>query len=78
MPYGELSLRYEFDRINDGKIISGDLSMVDSTPWQGGAKVGVRTLLGRATSLDASVAYNSIGQHDLSLWEYRLYFAHAF
>ena len=78
MPYAELSVHYEFDRVNDGKVMGGDLNMEETSPWRGGAKLGIRSMLGRATSLDASVGYNSLGQSDLSIWEYRLFLAHSF
>ncbi|WP_297577505.1 autotransporter outer membrane beta-barrel domain-containing protein, partial [uncultured Deefgea sp.] len=78
MPYAELLLGYEFARVNDGKILTGDLSLLDSSPWQGGVKVGVRSLLGRSSSIDASAGYLSLGQKDLNIWELRLFLSHAF
>ncbi len=78
MPFGELSLSYAFARANDGKVMTGDLSTVETSPWVGGAKIGVRSMLSRSTTFETSAAYLSLGQGGLSVWELRLFFGHAF
>jgi len=35
VPYAELGVRYEFERPNDGQILTGDLKFATPSPWSG-------------------------------------------
>ena len=78
MPFAEIAVRYEFERANDGVIVTGDLTPVRVSPWAGGVRLGVRALVSRATMFETRVSYLSIGQKDLNVWEARLMLSHSF
>ena len=44
MPYVRAGGRYAFQRPNNGKILSGDLELVTSSPWSSNIRGGLRTL----------------------------------
>ncbi|WP_421198275.1 autotransporter domain-containing protein [Aeromonas enteropelogenes] len=78
MPYGELGLDYGFERPNDGYILTGNLDMARTQPLSGTIRVGLRALLGGATTVTASTGYLSLGQGGLSVWEWRLNLSKSF
>ena len=39
VPYIEIGARYEFDRPNDGRILTSSLTLVSSSPWSGSARL---------------------------------------
>ncbi|AOY01862.1 hypothetical protein BJP62_16265 [Jeongeupia sp. USM3] len=78
MPYADVAVKYEFERANDGMVMTGDLDYVETGAWSGAAHVGVRALWSASTMLEASLGYESIGRHDLDVWTGRLYLSHAF
>ena len=77
-PFAELGVRYEFERPNDGKILTGNLTLQDTSPWAGQARLGVRTLLSRQMFVEAGLGYLSIGQKDLDVVEGRVFLSVAF
>lgn len=78
MPYAEISVRYEFQRPNDGQVMAADLSMVDTKAWNSTARIGIRSLLAGATLIEASAANLSMNQTDLHMWELRLFLSRSF
>ncbi|MBM3115173.1 autotransporter outer membrane beta-barrel domain-containing protein [Jeongeupia naejangsanensis] len=78
MPYADVALKYEFERANDGMILTGNLSYAEASPWSGSTHAGVRMMWSNATMLEASVGYESLGQGDLDIWSGRLYLSHGF
>lgn len=78
MPFSEIAVRYDFARPNDGRIITGDLTSVRVSPWAGSIRLGVRSLISRATMFEARLGYLSVGQRDLNVWEARLMLSHYF
>jgi outer membrane autotransporter protein len=78
MPYVEAGVRYEFERPNDGRILTGNLSMAETSPWTGTMRLGVRALITPTTSIEAGYAYLSLGQSGLNIQEFKLYLSHAF
>jgi outer membrane autotransporter protein len=77
-PYAEFGLINEFERPNDGKIITGDLSEEKTSPWSGTIRTGVLTQLSPTLLIESSVGYLSLGQNGLDIWEGRLYLSFAF
>jgi hypothetical protein len=43
--YVELAARYEFERPNDGRIVTSPLTEVATSPWSGSIRTGIRSLL---------------------------------
>jgi hypothetical protein len=78
VPYIEVGVSYEFERPNDGKIMTKDLTLVDSSPWSGQVRVGVRAMFTSSTFIEAKAAYLSLGVNDLDLWEFGLFLSHGF
>jgi Autotransporter beta-domain len=78
VPYARLAVRYEFARSNDGEVMTGDLASVSTSRWGGSLRAGARTVVGRATLIEAEAGYLSLGQQDLNLWQVKLYPSHAF
>ena len=78
MPYAEFGVDYEFERPNDGAIMTGDLTLATPSPWAGSARAGLRTLISETAFLEASAGYLSIGQDGLDAWEGRLYASFGF
>jgi outer membrane autotransporter protein len=78
VPYIEVGASYEFERPNDGKIRTRDLEFVDSTPWSGLVRVGLRAMLTSSTFIEAKAAYLSLGVKDLDIWEFGLFLSHGF
>ena len=77
-PYVELGLQYAFERPNDGDILTPTLESVSTTAVTGSIRFGVRARVTSTTNLIASGGYSSIGDRDLSLWEWRLYLSRRF
>lgn len=77
IPFAELGARYEYQRPNDGQIVSGSLTMESTSPWAGSLRAGVRSLLTPKMFLEAGVGYLSLGQKDLDVWEGRLFLSFA-
>jgi outer membrane autotransporter protein len=78
MPYAELTARYEFERVNDGDILTGNLSQASTSPWSGALRFGARAMLTRSTNFEASAGYLSLGQNGLDVWEFKLFLSHYF
>ena len=78
MPYVRAGGRYAFQRPNDGKILSGDLTLVTSSPWSGNIRGGLRTLVYDQVVIDVGGGYLSLGQGGLDIWEGKLAFQWLF
>ena len=77
-PFAEIGVRYAFDRPNDGRILSGSLTLEETSPWSGLVRAGVRTLVTKQMFLEAGVGYLSLGQKDLDVVEGRVFLSIAF
>ena len=78
MPYVELTARCEFERQNDGDILTGNLSQTSTSPWSGALRTGARAMITRSTNIETSAGYLSLGQNGLDIWELRLFLSHSF
>lgn len=70
--FAELGAQYEFERPNDGKILTGDLSEETPSPWAFSLRSGFRMLLNDSLQVEATGGYLSFGQDDLDIWEGKL------
>jgi hypothetical protein len=77
-PFAEFGVRYEFERPNDGMILTGNLTLEEVSPWAGTLRLGLRTLVSRQAFIEASLGYLSVGQKDLDVVEGRLFLSFAF
>jgi outer membrane autotransporter protein len=77
-PYAEVGLINEFERPNDGRIITGDLSEEKTSPWSGSLRTGLQALVKPDVFIDTSVGYLSFGQNGLDVWEGRIMLSIAF
>lgn len=71
-PYGRAGVRYDFERPNDGELVTPDLETVTPSAWSGNLRLGVKALIDRQFIVDASGGYLSFGQNDLGVWQARL------
>ena len=71
-PYGRFGIRYDFERPNDGELITPDLRQVTPSAWSGNVRLGVKALIQDRVIVDASAGYLSLGQDDLDVWGGRL------
>lgn len=71
-PYVELGIDYAFVRPNNGKILTGNLTMKRSSPFSGLTRLGMRTFISRSIFIETSASYLSIGQKNLNIWEGRI------
>ena len=78
MPYVEMGVSYDFERPNDGKIMTADLTLVDDSPWSGEVRAGVRALISALTFVELKGAYLSIGHSGLDIWEVGVFLSHGF
>ncbi|EKF08454.1 autotransporter outer membrane beta-barrel domain-containing protein [Thalassospira profundimaris] len=78
MPYGELGLHIALDRPNDGKILSGDLRLEDTSPLTGTIRGGMRFFYEDRIAFDVGAGYLSIGQNGLDIWEAKARVSFAF
>ena len=69
MPYAEVGIGYEFERPNDGEILTGNLSYYTPSAWTGTVRAGVRMLVRDNVQVDVAGGYLSIGQDGLDIWE---------
>ena len=69
MPYAEIGAVYEFDRPNDGQILTADLALVTPSAWTGTFRAGARMQLSNSVQVEASGGYLSFGQSGLDIWE---------
>ncbi|MDX0468499.1 autotransporter domain-containing protein [Sinorhizobium medicae] len=76
--FAELGAQYEFERPNDGKILTGDLSEVSPSPWAFSLRSGLRMLLNENLQIEATGGYLSLGQDDLDVWEGKLHVSWSF
>lgn len=77
-PYVQVGATYEFERPNDGKIRTSDLTFVDSSPWSGQIRAGVRTLVTSSMFIEVKGGYLSLGKSDLDIWEVGLFLSYGF
>ena len=78
IPYGELGLRYAFDRPNDGKILSGNLTLEETSDVTGTLRGGMRFIYDDRIYFDVGVGYLSLGQNGLDIWEAKARVSFAF
>jgi hypothetical protein len=78
MPYIELGVNYAYARPQSGKRLTGDLTYVDSSPWGGILRAGLRSSFGKSTLATFELANKSIGISNLSIWELSLLVSHSF
>ena len=71
-PYGRFGIRYDFERPNDGELITPDLRRVTPSASSGNVRLGVKALIQDRVIVDASAGYLSLGQDDLDVWGGRL------
>ncbi|RJG08807.1 hypothetical protein D3879_23370 [Pseudomonas cavernicola] len=76
--YAEVGLSNEFERPNDGRMITGDLSLEKTSPWSGSLRTGVQALVAPDVFIDTSLGYLSFGQNGLDVWEGRVLLSIAF
>lgn len=74
----DVGLRYEFERPNDGKVLTSQLRQVDTSPWIGSIRGGIRSVLSGSTLVETTASYLSVGHSKLDEWEFRLYASHGF
>jgi hypothetical protein len=72
MPYGRAGIRYDFERPNDGQLVTPDLEPVTPSAWSGNLRLGVKALVNKVVIVDASAGYLSFGQNGLDVWQGRL------
>lgn len=77
-PFAEIGVTYQFLRPNNGQILTGNLLLVKTSPWSGLMRLGARQQVSKSLYFEANVAYLSIGQHDLNIWQGRLYLSYLF
>jgi len=77
-PFFELGVSFEFERPDNGKILTRDLTYKTPSAWSGLAKTGVRSKIGDSIYVEARLAYTSIGQSDYDEWESSLYISYSF
>ncbi|RVM46301.1 autotransporter domain-containing protein [Sinorhizobium meliloti] len=76
--FAELGAQYEFERPNDGKILTGDLNEATPSPWAFSLRSGFRMLLNDNLQIEATAGYLSLGQDDLDIWEGKLHVSWSF
>ena len=69
MPYAELAIRYDFERPNDGEMLTGNLTVATPSPWAGSARAGFRMSIASAWLVEANAGYLSLGQNGLDVWK---------
>ncbi|NRP19316.1 hypothetical protein LPJGGPFB_02571 [Ensifer adhaerens] len=72
LAFAEVGAKYEYERPNDGQILTGDLSLATPSPWSFSLRSGVRMLITNALQLEASAGYLSFGQANLDVWDCKL------
>ncbi|MGL4318961.1 MAG: autotransporter domain-containing protein [Pseudomonas sp.] len=77
-PYAEFGVSNEFERPNDGNILTGDLSQEKTSPWSGTVRTGVMSMLSPNMFVETSLGYLSLGQNGLDIWEGRVFMSVAF
>jgi hypothetical protein len=78
IPYVELGVSYEFERPNDGKILTSDLTFVSSSPWSGSVRAGARVPVTESLFVEAKGGYLSLGQSTLEIWAAGLFVSYGF
>ncbi|MAZ34285.1 MAG: hypothetical protein CMO06_14170 [Thalassospira sp.] len=78
MPYGELGMHYAFERPNDGKILTGNLTLADTSDFTGTVRGGMRFVYGDDIFFDVGAGYLSLGQNRLDIWEAKARISFAF
>ncbi|MCK3779807.1 autotransporter domain-containing protein [Ensifer sesbaniae] len=76
--FTELGAEYQFERPNDGKILTGDLTEVTPSPWSFSLRSGFRMLVNDNLQIEATGGYLSFGQNDLDVWEGKLHVSWSF
>ncbi len=76
--FTELGAEYQFERPNDGKILTGDLTEVTPSPWSFSLRSGFRMLVNDNLQIEATGGYLSFGQDDLDVWEGKLHVSWSF
>ncbi|UUY09369.1 autotransporter domain-containing protein [Pseudomonas sp. J452] len=77
-PYVEVGLSNEFERPNDGRILTGDLTQEKTSPWSGSLRGGVQAQVADNALIDTSIGYLSLGQNGLDIWEGRVFISIGF
>jgi hypothetical protein len=77
-PFADIGVLYAFERPNNGKILTGNLSVASTSPWSGSVRLGARVMVSKSLYVSANGGYLSIGQAELNIWEARLYLSYAF
>ncbi len=76
--FTELGAEYQFERPNDGKITTGNLSEITPSPWSFSLRSGFRMLVNDNLQIEATGGYLSFGQDDLDVWEGKLHISWSF
>ncbi|BHH82206.1 hypothetical protein LA52FAK_04950 [Desulforhopalus sp. 52FAK] len=77
-PFFELGVSYEYERPNDGKILTGEFTYKTPSAWSGSVRTGLRSRVTDSIYIEASLGYLSIGQSDYDEWEGALYLSYSF
>ncbi len=68
LPFVRGGVAYEFERPNDGKLLTPGLREKTPTPWSGNTQFGIRALLGESVVIDVEVGYDGFGRSNYDAW----------
>ena len=78
MPFAELGVHYEFERPNDGQILTGDFAFAIPAAWTGWVRSGVRISAFNSILFELKAGYLSLGQPGLDIWEGKARLSYGF
>lgn len=78
MPYVEAGAFYQYARPQGGQILTSNLTYVDTSPWGGIARVGIRAPVSKATMAKLEFSYQSIGMSNVNIWGLQAFLSHSF
>ena len=77
-PSLELGISYEFDRTNDGDVLSRRLVFEEVSPWSGSVRAGVQAQLSESAFVRVDLGYLSLGQNNYDTWELGAFLSYLF
>lgn len=77
-PYIEIGVDYAFTRPANDQVYSGNLALGSVPELTGLATVGLRAILGKNFTIEASTSYLSIGESSYDVWDAKLLIAYSF
>ncbi|MDW4498576.1 autotransporter outer membrane beta-barrel domain-containing protein [Sulfitobacter sp. D35] len=78
MPYATIGALYEFERPDQGGVLTRNLTLEAPSRWSGSVRLGFRAQVARRFNVEASLGYLSIGQGGLDETEARLFVSYGF